>query len=65
MLFRSLAGNWNDSASGLVVRIAKIESKLIDVPGVVDISNLKIAGTAGNKTLEPYHIPVKGDFVWS
>lgn len=63
--FAELAGNWDDSASGLVVRIAKIESKLIDVPGVVDISNLKIAGTAGNKTLEPYHIPVKGDFVWS
>lgn len=44
----------------LIVRIAQIESRILNVDGVVDISNTKINGKAENLTLDKYEVPIFG-----
>jgi len=56
--FEQLAKTWADM-SPLVVRISQIESRLLDVPGVVDIQNATINGSGFNLVLSD-EIPVLG-----
>lgn len=49
--------NW-DSQSAPSVRITQIESRILQITGVVDVSNTKINGSANNLTLEIDQIPV-------
>ena len=44
----------------LVVRISQIESRIMAIQGVIDISGTKINGNAANLTLTPFEIPVFG-----
>lgn len=44
--------------SNLIVRIAQIESRILNVDGVVDISNTKINGKTENLTLDKYEVPI-------
>ncbi len=44
----------------LVVRITQIESRLLNIQGVVDISNTKLNNVENNLTLETYEIPTLG-----
>lgn len=53
---RSQWANYSQS----VVRISQIETRLLGIKGIVDISNTKINGTANNLTLDKYEIPVMG-----
>ncbi len=53
---------WADS-SGLVVRISRIEARILEVKGVADIMDTKINGTAANLDLGAYEIPVMGGVV--
>ena len=58
--FKELSGTWADEDGPLVVRISQIESRLLDVSGILDIGDTKINGTAANATLTLDHIPVLG-----
>ncbi len=53
---RSQWANYSQS----VVRISQIETRLLGIKGIVDISNTKINGAANNLTLDKYEIPVIG-----
>lgn len=44
----------------LIVRIAQIESRLLTITGIIDISGTTINGTATNLTLTKYQIPIMG-----
>lgn len=44
----------------LIVRISQIESRILNVDGVVDISNTKINGKTENLTLDKYEVPIFG-----
>ncbi|MCM1228275.1 MAG: baseplate J/gp47 family protein [Clostridium sp.] len=50
---------WADSPY-LVVRISQIETRLLSIKGVVDISGTKLNGVADNLTLGQYEVPVFG-----
>lgn len=54
-----LRKSWAEE-SNLIVRIAQIESKILSVDRVVDISNTKINGKAENLTLDKYEVPIFG-----
>lgn len=48
------------ATTSTIVRISQIESRILAVPGVADIANTKINGSASNLTLGTYNIPVIG-----
>lgn len=50
---------WADS-SYTIVRISQIETRILGVSGVLDITNTKINGSADNLTLGQYQVPVFG-----
>lgn len=54
-----LRKEWADN-DYLVVRISQIESRIMAIQGVIDISGTKINGNAANLTLTPFEIPVFG-----
>ena len=58
--FKELAKNWERDTSGLVVRIAMIESHILSVAGIIDIADTMVNGAEGNITLDIYSIPVRG-----
>ena len=51
--------NWSDS-SFLTVRISYLESRVLEIDGVVDVSECKING-GGNLTLGADEVPVLGE----
>lgn len=59
--FRDLTKAWNQNES-LVVRISQIETRLLSVPGILDISDTTLNGQASNMELETDSIPVRGGF---
>lgn len=48
------------SQGSLIVRIAQIETRLLAIEGIIDISGTTINGDASNLTLTTYQIPVLG-----
>ena len=58
--FLELAQNWADQEEALVVRISQIESRLLNITGILDISNTQINGEDSNFTLQLDHIPTLG-----
>lgn len=59
--FMSLAKTWVDNKNGLIVRISLIESALLAIPGVIDITDTMLNGAEENITLDVYSIPVRGE----
>lgn len=57
--FLELAQEWADSDS-LVVRITQIESRMLELDGVLDVANTTINGNQSNLTLGADEIPVRG-----
>ena len=55
----SIRKNWSEQTNG-VVRIAQIESKIMSVKGVIDISGTTINGVAENLTVTNYQVPTIG-----
>lgn len=55
----SLRKDWA-SQSQLVVRISQIESAILTVPGVIDVTGTTLNGSAANVTLDAEEIPVLG-----
>lgn len=58
--FLELAKGWADQEEALVVRVSQVESRLLDIEGILDIAGTKLNGTAGNCALALDHIPVLG-----
>ena len=58
--FDNLIAAWADS-DHLTVRISQLESRVLDVPGVLDISGTTLNGAAGNLELSGIAIPVLGE----
>lgn len=58
--FTALSKEW-DSTDNIVVRISQIETRLLSVPGVLDLDSTTIntdkVNTTGNVTLESHQIP--------
>lgn len=60
--FLELAKSWSDNDT-LIVRISQIETRLLDIEGVVDISGTKINGSEQNLTLAKEEIPKRGEVI--
>lgn len=58
--FQELADDWQNS-TGLVVRIAQIETRILACPGIVDVQDTLLNGQGENITLDEVHIPVRGE----
>ena len=54
-----LRKSWQDT-SPIIVRVALIDARVLDVPGVLDVTNTKINGAAANATLAGDGVPVLG-----
>ena len=49
---------WAD-ASGLTVRLSQVETRMLDIPGVLDVQGTRLNGGLANVTLKE-EIPVLG-----
>lgn len=58
--FTELAKGWAEQEDRLIVRISQLESRLLNVPGILDITGTKLNGKAENLTLSADTIPVMG-----
>lgn len=58
--FTELASEWADQDTALIVRVSQIESRLLNLSGILDIGNTTINGEAANCTLSLDSIPVLG-----
>lgn len=58
--FLSLAKSWQDDTSGLIVRTAYLQSALITIEGILDVSITKLNGASGNLVLGSDEIPKRG-----
>jgi uncharacterized phage protein gp47/JayE len=57
--FKELAQSWEDS-EGLIVRISQIETRFLEIEGVLDISGTTLNGGTTNLTLTYDQIPLRG-----
>lgn len=60
--FLELCKTWDDNDS-LIVRISQLESRLLNVTGVVDVTGTTINGEASNLVLTVDAIPVRGTVI--
>mgnify|MGYP001400287803 CR=1 FL=1 len=54
-----LRKSWQDT-SQIIVRVALIDARILDVPGVLDVTSTKINDAAANVTLADDQVPVLG-----
>lgn len=60
--FKELSQVWDES-DNLIVRVSQIETRLLNVAGVLDIQDTKINGVQGNFVVPADSIPVRGSIV--
>lgn len=58
---KELCESWEEDSTGLIVRIARIESAILTVEGVLDIADTTLNGSTENVILDAYSIPVRGE----
>lgn len=58
--FNELSSEW-DSSDSIIVRISQIETRLLDLTGILDIGDTTLNGVAQNLTIDADNIPVRGD----
>ena len=58
--FLEMAQGWADQEEALIVRVSQLESRLLNVPGILDVANTKINGVAANFNLPIDTIPILG-----
>lgn len=59
--FMELRKEWEDNGTNpTTVRIARIDSALLNVEGVIDVADTLLNGVAENVVLDQYSIPIKG-----
>lgn len=59
--FLELAKSWAEQEDAIVVRLSQIESRMLDVSGILDISNTQINGISSNCVLPFDCIPTLGN----
>lgn len=57
-----LSETWSDN-DNLIVRISQIETRILNVQGILDIANTSINGVQANFVVSSDSIPVRGTFV--
>ena len=57
--FKELAADWS-SSDNLIVRISHIETRLLNLEGVLDVADTTLNGSAQNLTIDENCIPVRG-----
>lgn len=57
--FAELAEQW-EGEEHLIVRTSELDTRLMKITGISDISNIRLNGSASNLTLEDVEIPVRG-----
>ena len=60
--YQELNSLWSKE-NGLLVRISQIESRLLNVEGVIDISDTRINGKTSNLMLDADAVAVRGSFI--
>lgn len=60
--FKELSRSWDDNEN-LIVRISQLETRLLNIAGILDISGTRINGLEQNLLLDRDCIPVRGDVV--
>ncbi|MBO3444008.1 baseplate J/gp47 family protein [Clostridium sp. CCUG 7971] len=60
--FKELNKTWSDKEN-IIVRVSQIETRLLDLEGVLDIENTTINGNASNLTIDKDSIVTRGDIV--
>lgn len=60
--FLSLRKKWA-SSDNLYIRIAQIETRIMNIDGVIDIENTTINGNTSNLVMDKYETPIRGDFI--
>lgn len=64
--FKSLAREWvaattkQDDETGLTVRVSQLETRILGIPGVIDIADTTLNGVAGNLEIDKESIPKRG-----
>ena len=60
--FTELSASWEslEENEGLVVRISQIETRLLDLTGILDIADTTLNGKSQNLLIEADNIPVRG-----
>lgn len=59
--FKELRKGWEDNRqNNTTVRIARIDSALLNVDGVIDVADTMLNGIAENVILDAYSIPIRG-----
>lgn len=58
----SLRKTWANSTN-LIVRISQIETRLLNIEGIIDIANTRINGKYSNLELDEYEIPIFNSIV--
>lgn len=59
--FQELNANW-ENLQNIIVRISQIEARLLDVVGILDISDTTINGLGSNYTVPENALAVRGNF---
>lgn len=59
--FATLNKSW-ESISNIIVRIAHIESRILDIPGIVDVQNTTLNGKAENLSVDKDSLVSRGTF---
>lgn len=57
--FKEIAQNWEEETAG-VVRISQMEYRMLNIDGILDVTDTKLNGNAANIILESNEIPVRG-----
>lgn len=60
--FKEIAQEWEQKSAG-VIRLSQIEYRILNVEGVLDVTNTALNGKAANLILGADEIPVRGDVV--
>ena len=59
--FTELSQGWEEAdKNNLIVRISQIETRLLDIEGVLDIANTLLNGNASNLSIDKNSIPIRG-----
>ena len=59
--YLDLAKSW-ESLDNVIVRVSQIESRMIEIAGILDVYDMSINGTAANYTTSANSVPVRGEF---
>lgn len=59
--FSELSSKWESQEEGLIVRVSHVETRVLAVPGVLDVTNTKLNAQSENIRLNNVSIPILGE----